>query len=666
MPPAMTPPDRLLASTSRPVGDEIPCCPLYDFLFSNPLRQDSPIITRAPSAATRAHHIPIVPPEKPIFIDTDHGSIENPLTWLQLQRRSTAVGYQLNHQLGLSPSNLLSTTAADPLPRGSCGLLSPIVLLHLPNGTPFVTMLLGALAAGLTFTMVNPSYTRHELVHVLRSAQPALIVTSSFGLDVMLDALTLLREPHLRRQLMERIFIVDAPGSAPSRFFEDSHIYRTKAPNGEIATLTDWNALLQQPPSGTHYRPFQFSEPARESRLRIAAVTWSSGTSGKSKGVMCSHHAMVHSIISFWHQKLDYGPDERTIGLVPFWHVMGLQTIVLFSIVTGSTVYIMQKFEPHRYLEEITKNRITSLQIAPPIAAFLAKSPLLDDARYDLSSVTNSMSGGAPLAPAIVKTVFKRCGFLIKFGYGLSEAGHVANQLGATMSDLLPQLGTVGEVMYGLELKIISVRTKQLVLRNEEGEIIVRSPSLMSAYLDNPSETSQVLDEDGWLHTGDLGFLDDHGRLSITGRLKEIIMVKGYQVSPSDLEMLISKIDAVGEVAVTSFYCDDQATEFPRAYIVPQGDELVALCEIVNSNSSPCEPVHHPRYNDLTKLALQVKEFVESHMVQYKWLRGNIILTSHIPKSPSGKVLKRVLSTTPGVEIPLYTAPKSCHPSSKL
>ncbi|OAV96456.1 hypothetical protein, variant [Puccinia triticina 1-1 BBBD Race 1] len=439
-------------------------------------------------------------------------------------------------------------------------------------------MLLGALAAGLTFTMVNPSYTRHELVHVLRSAQPALIVTSSFGLDVMLDALTLLREPHLRRQLMERIFIVDAPGSAPSRFFEDSHIYRTKAPNGEIATLTDWNALLQQPPSGTHYRPFQFSEPARESRLRIAAVTWSSGTSGKR-----------------------------------------LQTIVLFSIVTGSTVYIMQKFEPHRYLEEITKNRITSLQIAPPIAAFLAKSPLLDDARYDLSSVTNSMSGGAPLAPAIVKTVFKRCGFLIKFGYGLSEAGHVANQLGATMSDLLPQLGTVGEVMYGLELKIISVRTKQLVLRNEEGEIIVRSPSLMSAYLDNPSETSQVLDEDGWLHTGDLGFLDDHGRLSITGRLKEIIMVKGYQVSPSDLEMLISKIDAVGEVAVTSFYCDDQATEFPRAYIVPQGDELVALCEIVNSNSSPCEPVHHPRYNDLTKLALQVKEFVESHMVQYKW-----------------------------------------------
>jgi long-subunit acyl-CoA synthetase (AMP-forming) len=103
----------------------------------------------------------------------------------------------------------------------------------------------------------------------------------------------------------------------------------------------------------------------------------------------------------------------------------------------------------------------------------------------------------------------------------------VANQLGATISDLLPQLGTVGEVMYGVELKILSVRTKQLAARNEEGEIVIRSPSLMSAYLDSPLETSQTLDGEGWLYSGDLGFLDDHGRLSITGRLKEIIMVKG-------------------------------------------------------------------------------------------------------------------------------------------
>ncbi|KAA1110262.1 hypothetical protein PGT21_016261 [Puccinia graminis f. sp. tritici] len=663
----MTHPDQLLASTSRPVGDEIPCCPLHEFLFSNPFRQDSPIITRAPSPVTRAHHIPLIPPQKPIFMDSDPDSIEHPLTWLQLRQRSAAVGYQLNHQLGLNPSALVTSQASDHPPGRSSGLLSPVVLLYLANGIPFVTILLGALAAGLTFTTVNPSYTCHELVDVLRASKPALIVTSPFGLTTMLEALSLLQEPQLRRWLMEHIYIVDSPTTdrLPSRFFKDSKISQTKAPNGEIATFADWNTLLQPPPLGTDYQPFQFSKPARESRLRIAAIIWSSGTSGKSKGVLLSHYAMVHSIISFWHQKLDYGPDERTIGLVPFCHVMGLQAIVLFSIAAGSTVYIMQKFEPRRYLEEITKNRITSLQIAPPIAAFLAKSPLLDDGRYDLRSVTNSMSGGAPLAPDIVKAVFKRCGFLVKSGYGLSEAGHVANQLGATISDLLPQLGTVGEVMYGVELKILSVRTKQLAARNEEGEIVIRSPSLMSAYLDNPLETSQTLDREGWLYSGDLGFLDSHGRLSITGRLKEIIMVKGYQVSPSDLEMLISKIDAVGEVAVTSFYCDDQATEFPRAYIVPQGAELTALCEIVdNSHRSPA---HHPRYNDLTKLALQIKEFVESHMVHYKWLRGNIILTSHIPKSPSGKVLKRILSTIQGVEIPLYTSPKaSDRPSSKL
>ncbi|KAI9608628.1 hypothetical protein H4Q26_004813 [Puccinia striiformis f. sp. tritici PST-130] len=325
----------------------------------------------------------------------------------------------------------------------------------------------------------------------------------------------------------------------------------------------------------------------------------------------------------------------------------------------------MQKFEPRRYLVEITKNRISSLQIAPPIAAFLANSPLLDDTRYDLSSVRNSMSGGARLAPEIMTKVFRRCGILVKSGYGLSEAGHVANQVGVTPADLLPQLGTVGEVMYGVELRIIPVGAfKQLASRQSEGEILIRSPSLMIGYLDNPLETSQVLDQEGWLHTGDLGFLDGFGRLCITGRLKEIIMVKGFQVSPSDLETLISKIKAVGEVAVTSFYCDDQATEFPRAYVVPQGDDLAALCEIVSSSHQQFR--HHPRHKDLIKLALQIKELVESQMVHYKWLRGNIILTSHIPKSPSGKVLKRILSTIQGIEIPLYPGQKSYSPNPKL
>ncbi|KAI7963514.1 hypothetical protein MJO29_003941 [Puccinia striiformis f. sp. tritici] len=650
--PAFKHPD-LISSISRPVGDEIPCCPLYEFLFSNPFHRESPIITRSPSAATRAHHIPIIPPQQAIFVDTDDPQ--------------GIIGYHLNHDLRLHASSMVPSNASDPSLDRSSGLLSPVIMLHLANGTFLVTMLLGTLAAGLTVTMVNPSYTCHELVDVLQASKPALIVTSSSGLDAMLNALALLQDPQLRSRLIGRMYIAEprTVSRTTSRLSQKSHIAQMNAPNGQMATLIDWSTLLQPPPPGTNYQPFQFTESTRESRLRIAAIIWSSGTGGKSKGVLCSHHAMVYSIIAFWHQKLDYGPDERTIGLVPFYHIMGLQAIILFSIAAGSTVYIMQKFEPRRYLEEITKNRISSLQIAPPIAAFLANSPLLDDTLYDLSSVRNSMSGGARLAPEIVTKVFRRCGILVKSGYGLSEAGHVANQVGVTPADLLPQLGTVGQVMYGVELRIIPVGAfKQLASRQSEGEILIRSPSLMIGYLDNPLETSQVLDQEGWLHTGDLGFLDGFGRLCITGRLKEIIMVKGFQVSPSDLETLISKIKAVGEVAVTSFYCDDQATEFPRAYVVPQGDDLAALCEIVSSSHQQFR--HHPRHKDLIKLALQIKELVESQMVHYKWLRGNIILTSHIPKSPSGKVLKRILSTIQGIEIPLYPGQKSYSPNPKL
>ncbi|OAV85877.1 hypothetical protein PTTG_30215, partial [Puccinia triticina 1-1 BBBD Race 1] len=212
---------------------------------------------------------------------------------------------------------------------------------------------------------------------VLRSAQPALIVPAlilpaSFGLDALLAGLPLLREPRLGKQLLERISIGHAPGSAPAR----------------------------QPPVGSHHRPFGFTAPARGSRPRIAAVIWSCGASGKRKGAVCSHHAILHLIVSFWHQKLGYGPDERAIGLLPFWHVMGW--LSLFASWT----------QVSSLGEEIAERRITCLQIAPPSAAFLAKSPLLDDARHDLSR-----SGGAPLAPSpdIVETVFKRCGFLIKF-----------------------------------------------------------------------------------------------------------------------------------------------------------------------------------------------------------------------------------------------------------
>jgi len=646
--------DRLLASISRPVGNELPSCSLYEFLFSNPFRQDSPIIIGSPSAATRNHHIPIIPPQKPIFIEADQHGIEESLTWQELRRRSLVVGHHLNQRLGLNPSAVVHPSKTSELPSSRpSGLLSPVVLLQLPNGTAFVTMFLGALAAGLTLSMVNPAFTCHELVDVLRSAKPSLIVTSSSGLDTLLNALALIEDAQLRTRLSQHIYIADPPHSAAPAPLSQITLPR-ETPNGDNVTLVSWTTLLQPSSIGsTRYQPFQFTQPHYESRSRIAAIIWSSGTSGKSKGVLCSHYAMVHSIICFWHQKLDYGPDERTIGLVPFCHIMGLQAIVLFSIAAGSTVHIMQKFEPRRYLEAITKSKITSLQIAPPIAAFLAKSPLLDEDGYDLSCVRNSMSGGAPLAPEIVTMVFKRCGFLVTSGYGLSEACHVTNQLGGTMAELLPQLGTVGEVMYGVELKILSCHTKQLVARNEEGEILVRSPSMMTGYLDRPIETSQALDHEGWLHTGDIGFLDHQGRLTITGRLKEIIMVKGYQVAPSELEALIRQVDPVDEVAVTSFDCHQQATELPRAYVVPQGALLASLCDILNSISS-ANPTLHPQYKHLVQLAQQIKEFVESHTAPYKWLRGNIILTSHIPKSPSGKVLKKMLSSTPGLEIPLY------------
>lgn len=515
--------------------------------------------------------------------------------------------------------------------------------------------------------MAHTTLTCHELECIFLSSKPKMIVTTSSRLSVILEALALLPPGVLGNQLASHIFIADDGCLSNDAIFGNAHTAWVDGLNGQKVKLTNWMAVtsahLRIP---TSHEPFSFENPQLESRLRIAVIAWSSGTSGKIKGVNLSHRAFIHSTVSFWHQKLDYGADEKAMGLVPFCHIMGLLVVVLFPIVAGSTVYVVQKFEPRNFLEVITKNKITSLQIAPPIAQFLAKSSLVDEHQYDLSSLSNLMSGGAPIAPAILETVWKRCGFWIKSGYGLSEALHVANQLGSTTDELSPQLGTVGEVMYGIDLKVVSIDTQQILEKEVEGEIVIKSCSLMNSYLGNDVETRLAVDE-GWFRTGDLGFLDLNNRLSITGRLKEMIKVKGFQVAPSDLEKLINNIEAVAEVAVTSHYSDDQGTELPRAYVVPRDENLTKICESIGRHEiGLCDPMGHSGYQELVKIAFQVKQLVESQMVHYKWLRGNIVLTSHIPKSPSGKVLKKLLPQVPGIEIKLYPEKTNYLPGSKL
>ncbi|KAG9535474.1 acetyl-CoA synthetase-like protein, partial [Aureobasidium melanogenum] len=217
-------------------------------------------------------------------------------------------------------------------------------------------------------------------------------------------------------------------------------------------------------------------------------------------------------------------------------------------------------------------------------------------------------------------------------------------QVGETWEVIQPQLGNTGVPCFGIELKIVSVDDPtKTVAKGLEGEILIRSPTNMTCYLNNKTATDEALDREGWFHTGDVGKVDTNGHLWITDRLKDVMKVKGFQVSPSELENILCGSPSVADAAVCGLFDAGLASELPRAYVVPSSKHLLAQC----TPNGPVTP-------ELQALAQEIKQLVESKTVRYKWLTGNVVFVPAVPKSPSGKILRRMLVGVQGVEVKLY------------
>ncbi|EON67618.1 hypothetical protein W97_06761 [Coniosporium apollinis CBS 100218] len=482
--------------------------------------------------------------------------------------------------------------------------------------------------------MANPALTASELAWILQNAKPQAIVTTLDGWKTLRRAIEELSDNVVRQTLLrdDRIFTVD-PTSDP--YGTASHTPGPPPPGAR-----DWKALLSSPPLKS---PIPFTPS--ECLARTAVIIWSSGTSGKSKGVQLSHAALTTSLAALWHISTGFDGDERWLAFVPFFHVFGLTNVLLLAACCGGTALVMPKFEPRTLLGYVQRHRVTFLHMAPPVAVLLAKSPMLDD--FDVSSVRGGVSGGAPLGSEVIETVHKRLGFPVKLGYGMSEAPSLCHQVGDTWEELQPQLGSTGVPLYGVEIKIVpsdSDGAGAVLKRGREGEILVRSPSVMSGYLNNGAATAEAFTQDGWLRTGDVGKIDDSGFLWITDRLKEVIKVKGFQVSPSELEAVLCASPLVADAGVISVFDAAQATELPRAYVVPTDTTLLTQHVLGETEASP----------ELKRLGGEVRKWVEGRTAHYKWLRGNVVFVLQIPKTPSGKILRRLLKDTKGVDVCIY------------
>mmetsp|Transcript_72898 Transcript_72898/g.158223 ORF Transcript_72898/g.158223 Transcript_72898/m.158223 type:complete len:366 (-) Transcript_72898:152-1249(-) len=346
-------------------------------------------------------------------------------------------------------------------------------------------------------------------------------------------------------------------------------------------------------------------------RKQTIVLPYSSGTTGLPKGVMLSHFNCVANLAQS-SPMLQYKTGEVALAILPFFHIYGMQVLMNGLLQHGITVITMPRFDMEKALSLIQKHSITQLYAVPPLILGLAKSPLVD--KYDISSIRKVLCGAAPLGAELTEECSKRIGKPVVQGYGMTELSPVSHcALG-----LAGVPGSSGITIPNTMCRIVDPEGTDLGV-DQTGELWVKGPQVMMGYLNNPEATAATIDFEGYLHTGDLARFDADGNLYIVDRLKELIKYKAFQVAPAELEALLITHPAVADVAVIGIQ-DLEAGELPKAFIVLKAGQ--------------------------TTSAEILMDFVKEKVATYKQIRL-VEFIDAIPKSASGKILRRVLRDRP-------------------
>src|SRR5207247_1188208 len=261
---------------------------------------------------------------------------------------------------------------------------------------------------------------------------------------------------------------------------------------------------------------------------------------------------------------LDYfHRDDTLLCVLPLFHIYGLVVVLNMGLHLGATIVMMPRFDLEQFLGLIQKYRVTLSHIVPPIVLKLARDPLIDN--FDLSSLKTIFSGAAPLDAELSGECVQSIGCGIRQGYGMTETSPVTHSSPADPAKM--KMGSVGTAAPNTECKLLDPATGDELGPNQEGELCVRGPQNMKGYLNNREATARTIDEDNWLHTGDIGYADEEGHFFIVDRVKELIKYKGFQVAPAELEAVLLTHPAVADAAVIPCQ-DDEAGEVPKAFVV--------------------------------------------------------------------------------------------------
>ncbi|KAL3696675.1 hypothetical protein R1sor_010751 [Riccia sorocarpa] len=450
-----------------------------------------------------------------------------------------------------------------------------VIALLLHNCCEFPLVFLGSLVRGSIVTTANPFYTPGEIAKQLNACKAKVIVTMAAYVDKV-------------RDLGCKIITVDSPpeGCLP------------------ITVLTEQDEkdcpVVEVDPDD------------------VIALPYSSGTTGLPKGVMLTHKSLISSVaqqVDGENPNLSFQSDDVMVCLLPMFHIYSLNSVLLCSFRVCSTLVIMARYEITALLGLIQKYKVTILPIVPPTVLAISKSPLVTN--YDVSSVRMVLCGAAPLGKETEDAFIEKIPAKIGQGYGMTEAGPVLSMCLAFAKDPFPvKPGSCGTVVRNAEVKIVDTVTGVSLPHGQPGEMCIRGPQIMKGYLNDPEATANTIDKDGWLHTGDIAYIDQDEEVFIVDRVKEIIKFKGFQVPPAELEALLVSHPLIRAAAVVSKK-DEAAGEVPVAFVVRASEDTELSEE-------------------------EVKAFIAKQVVFYKKLHS-VFFVDSIPVNPSGKILRKIL-----------------------
>jgi acyl-CoA synthetase (AMP-forming)/AMP-acid ligase II len=463
------------------------------------------------------------------------------------------------------------------------------VCVWAPNRIEWMLAALGAQYVGAVLVPLNTRYRGQEAVDVLARARVRVLFVDQGFLGT--DHLGLLRSA-----------AGEGPGAPIAGLPDLTTVVTLDEPADGCVLWTDFLASADGVPAERVEALADAVGPDDP-----ADILFTSGTTGRSKGAVSTHRRTMSNAL-IWAELAEVTPDDRYLIVNPFFHSFGYKAGFLVCLLTGATIVPQAVFDPKRALDLIDGERITLLPGAPAIYQSILDDPTVGD--HDLSSLRLAVTGAATVPETLVRRTRSELGFrTVLTAYGLTEAPVATMSVKEDDDETVAR--TCGRPVAGTEIRTIDADGAPTPA-GVPGEVLIRGPQVMLGYLDDPESTAAAIDADGWLHTGDVGVVNERGYLKITDRIKDMFTVGGFNVYPAEIEHVLAAHDSVLESAVVGVP-DHRLGEVGRAFVLPRRgasvdpEELIAYCK--------------------------------ERLANYKVPRS-VVVVDELPRNASGKVLK--------------------------